>query len=387
MLKRILFAPVCIIAVVNVGTAQEKVHVKGELSAYGPQAVIYMEYTDQGKTVADSARLKEGKFSFTFRTKDPTQVMLMMSPDGLPMASYLTEMKAQNKQGEGAVFFADKGDFKIISADGTLSAMKVETASSFYNNEYKPYVQIIRDGNAAMKALSAEYQAAAPDKQQDTAYLAGVRGREKAINDEMYDKGLQFAKNHQGYTGLIALSRCLQYKSTDAVQLQAILGSFPEKVQFTFLGTSIRTALDVIVNTTIGKPAPQFEQKNTEGKLVKLSDFKGKYVLVDFWASWCAPCRQENPNLVHAFKAYESKGFTILGVSLDEKFTNWLEAINADGLTWTQVSDIKGFHNAVAQQYGIQFVPANFLLDPNGIIIAKNLRGPALQAKLAEILK
>lgn len=137
----------------------------------------------------------------------------------------------------------------------------------------------------------------------------------------------------------------------------------------------------------IGSVIPDFEQNDVDGKPVNIKSFRGKYVLIDFWASWCGPCRGENPNVVSAFKKYSSKNFTVLGISLDKSKDPWIQAINNDGLTWTHVSDLKGWTNAVAQKFGINSIPQNFLIDPNGVIIGKNLRGPDLEAKLESVLK
>ncbi|GAC1444136.1 MAG: TlpA disulfide reductase family protein [Sediminibacterium sp.] len=137
----------------------------------------------------------------------------------------------------------------------------------------------------------------------------------------------------------------------------------------------------------IGTQAIAFTQKDTANKPVSLSSFKGKYVLVDFWASWCRPCRAENPHVVEAFNQYKDKNFTVLGVSLDQDRNNWIQAIKADKLTWTHVSDLKYWNNAVAQLYHIQSIPANMLIDPDGKIIARDLREDALHKKLQELLK
>ena len=136
----------------------------------------------------------------------------------------------------------------------------------------------------------------------------------------------------------------------------------------------------------VGADAYDFEQNDVNGKPVKLSDFKGKYVLIDFWASWCKPCRQENPNVVKAYQAYKDKNFEILGVSLDSDKNNWLKAIKDDGLTWTNVSDLKGWKNEVGELYAIKAVPTNYLISPEGKIIAKDLRGADLEKFLAEKL-
>jgi peroxiredoxin len=132
---------------------------------------------------------------------------------------------------------------------------------------------------------------------------------------------------------------------------------------------------------------PDFAITDTSGKLMKLSDLRGKYVLVDFWASWCAPCRKENPNVVKAYQQYHDKGFEIVGVSLDTKKDAWMKAINKDGLTWNHVSDLKGWESDIVKEYGIKVVPTSFLLDKEGKVIANNLREEALPKKLAELLK
>ncbi|MEZ2441938.1 redoxin domain-containing protein [Chitinophaga sp. RCC_12] len=137
----------------------------------------------------------------------------------------------------------------------------------------------------------------------------------------------------------------------------------------------------------VGQVAPDFSLPDPSGKMISLSSFRGKYVLVDFWASWCGPCRQENPNVVKAYQQYKGKNFTILGVSLDKTKDKWQEAIKADGLAWNHVSDLKFWDSAVVPLYGLNAIPTNFLLDPQGKVIASNLRGPALEAKLQEVLK
>lgn len=147
------------------------------------------------------------------------------------------------------------------------------------------------------------------------------------------------------------------------------------------------TTQDKKVGLNIGDIAPELKFKNPQGKEVALSSLRGKVVLIDFWASWCRPCRVENPNIVAAYNKFKSKGFEIYGVSLDKNQGAWVNAIKQDGLNWVNVSDLGGWNSAGAATYGVRSIPGNFLLDANGVIIAKNLRGANLHAEIGKHLK
>jgi peroxiredoxin len=157
-------------------------------------------------------------------------------------------------------------------------------------------------------------------------------------------------------------------------------------VKKSYFGEKLGDLVSAAGKTAIGNVAPDFTQNDVAGNPITLSSLRGQYVMIDFWASWCGPCRQENPNIVQAYNAYKDKGFTILGVSLDQDKAAWEKAILDDKLTWLQVSDLKYWENAVARTYNIQSIPASILLDKEGKIIAKDLRGEALEAKLKELM-
>lgn len=175
--------------------------------------------------------------------------------------------------------------------------------------------------------------------------------------------------------------------SADLDELMVLEDNLDEGVSNSIYVKSINDRIENLEKTKVGATIPDFSQTDKDGTPISINDLRGQYVLVDFWASWCGPCRGENPNVVNAYKKYKDRGFTVLGVSLDDNKENWLKAIEDDNLDWYHVSDLKGWKNSVAKQFGVQSIPFSILIDKEGVILGKNLRGEELQNTLSDLFK
>ena len=202
-----------------------------------------------------------------------------------------------------------------------------------------------------------------------------------------YDEQFAFVRENPSSLVSLYLTQEAVGNEMDAAKGEPMFLMLSPALQNSEEGKQLKERITIGKKTMVGVKAIDFSQPDMNGKMISLSSFKGKYVLVDFWASWCGPCRAESPNLVKAYSKYKEKNFEIFGVSLDQSKDKWLKAVNDDQYTWTQVSEVKGWETAVAQEYGIEGIPFNILVDPNGYIVARNLRGEALEKKLKEIIK
>jgi len=232
--------------------------------------------------------------------------------------------------------------------------------------------------------LRAKAQAASDEDRKSDAFEKENKEAWNGINVQETIIIKKFIQDNPGSFFSLEILKSLAYK-VDYVESALLFNSLTPALKRSGDGKNFAERLSLLKNLVPGARAPEFTVADTSGKMVSLSSFRGKYVLIDFWASWCGPCRKEFPNLIKALDHYKNQNFTIVGVSVDGRKDNWLKAIHKDGTTWTQLSDLKAGDSKTAALYDINEIPQNFLLDPDGKIIAKHLMGEELENKLAEI--
>ncbi|PAW92949.1 hypothetical protein CKK33_05360 [Mucilaginibacter sp. MD40] len=366
-MKKLIFGALAILpAIASAQTG--KFTIQGKLGHISAPAKAYLQYRKDGNIAVDSAVLQDGKFTFTG------------DAGTVPMSGYLL----LNKKGDGMrksrdyhSVFIEPGTITVTSADTLKSAVITGTKTNKESAELQVALKPVNDAYTALE----EKQKNATDVQKEA-----LAKQEKAIEKQEAAINKKFIKEHPGsYLSLSAL-QSFAY-SADYTELAPLYEGLSPEIKASTGGKEFGELLPKLKAVALGATAPEFTETDTAGKAVALSSFRGKYLLVDFWASWCGPCRMENPNVVKAYNKYKNKNFTILGVSLDRPNAKaaWLGAIHKDGLTWTQVSDLQFWNSKAAALYGVRAIPQNFLIDPNGKIIGKNLTGGDLENKLEEL--
>jgi peroxiredoxin/uncharacterized protein YcfL len=331
--------------------------------------ITIMELTKAGAGWQDTITLKSNyTFEKKVKVKEPGYYKLnFYNRQAVDLILYKNDLEVHVDGNEAGGFFEVKGSPEIEfikAAQQTLNGVQSSPEAQ----------KLIADFNKAQ---------AANDQQ---TILAIQKAYQKLLSDAG-DKVAEQIKNSPPSLGVINV---LQAQMLDKDEYFDVYLATAEKLKkewpdFTHAKDFV-SMVDKLKALAIGQVAPEISLPNPEGQVVPLSSLRGKYVLVDFWAKWCGPCRKENPNIVRAYNEYKDKGFTVYGVSLDRSKADWLQGIQEDGLTWTHVSDLKYWQSEAAKTYNITAIPFSLLLDPNGKIIAKNLRGQALDDKLEEVL-
>jgi peroxiredoxin len=362
--------------------------IKGKIGTLNAPVKVFLVYALGANNITDSATIANGAFTFTGQVMIPVNASLFIDRKGRTFEKYVAENfpdGGPSKTAEMLSFYIEKGNINIASADSASNAVVTGSKTNEENTTLKAQLKPVMD---KAHNLAVEAQSAPADKQRSAAFQNTIQAKYKGLQAEQKTVLKSFISGHpDSYLSLLALTS-VSGPSPDVAEVEPIFNSLSDELKNSEQGRQLKSSIDALKITAIGSIAPDFTQNDVNGKPVRLSSFKGKYVLLDFWASWCGPCRQENPNVVRTFNKYKGKNFTVLGVSLDKESGReaWLAAIKNDGLTWTQVSDLKFWNNMVAALYGVQSIPQNFLIDPQGKIVAKDLRGDDLDNKLEELL-
>lgn len=351
-------------------SSKNNFEISGKFENAKPQAKVYLFGIDRTNEVAlDSTVLSEkGEFKFTHATEDVDFFRIKIDH---------SEYMLIAKNGDNIKLEANLTDetmaYKISGAD---EADKLQELNKTKNEFIAK--------NAAIEAQFQENVAKEPQSRQ--AIINQMTPAMLKAKEDLVNYILKFAMdNTSSLAGFYAIN------SLNASDYETELLAYADKIKSNFnknqAVTDFLIRMAKLRSVQIGQVAPDFTMNTIDGKTIKLSSLRGKYVMIDFWASWCQPCRQENPNVVNMYKKYKDRNFTILGISLDKDPVAWKQAVDADGLTWTHASELKDFDSPTVRAYQVDGIPANFILDAQGKIVGKNLRGEDLDAFLNKTLR
>lgn len=345
--------------------AQHTTHIKGKVGRI-TGAKVWLSYNVDGVMFRDSTHLKKGKFAFKVDVDEAVPATLRLEHlNGKQTGVFDTKE-----------CFLEPGIVEIVAKDSLLNADFVKGSQSKDYVLFREFVGLEETKRLASRAKLTK----------DEAELNRIQERRRAIVNNLNERYAKFVTAYpDSYFSLYALNY-ISGGTVNVALVEPLFESLTERLRNSPEGRELRSQIEAMKILKIGGLAPDFVQADTAGVPIKLSDYRGKYVLLDFWASWCGPCRQDNPNLVKAYHKYKDKNFTILGVSLDFKKKTWIDAVEKDGLVWTNVSDLGYFKNEAAVKYAIRAVPQNYLIDPDGRIVAIGLHGEELEMALAKFI-
>jgi len=359
-------------------SAQDDFTITAKVGTLNAPAKAYLSYRTETGPALDSADVTDGAFKFHGSIAEPSQALVLLAHEGGDIR--------QMQDPDRVAIYLEKGNIQITASD-SLAKATIEGGS--VNKDFAAYHARLAPVQEKMGGLMARYMAATDDQKQDPDFVQGLQAEAMMLQEEQKQIDFSYIKDHP--SSVVSLDLLYPYVGSEPAQevIEPAFNGLSAALKNSDKGKAIADQLSTLKRVDIGAIAPDFSQPDTAGNAIALSSLRGKYVLIDFWASWCAPCRQENPNVVAAYQAFKGKNFTVFGVSLDRPGAKdaWIKAIHDDGLQdWPHVSELKWWQSSVVEQYAIQGIPANFLLDPEGRIIAKNLRGEELHEKLKELL-
>jgi peroxiredoxin len=354
--------------------------ITGEIKGMPDGTKVFLEKQDKlsqtGLSPIDTVKLENGKFTFEGKAIEPEiHVVLFESKPG------------ENPQGFALVL--EKGNIKAQINKDSISYAKL--SGTYNNDEFTKYNsamwKIKKKADDFQMKNGALYEEAS--KKQDTVTINKLMKDLKKLREETDLYNSNYAEtNPKSFLSVLITEGMTVAQEPKFDKIKKIFDALDQDLKITKPGKKIKEALDAFSKTKTGEKAPDFSAKNPEGKVISLKESLGKVTIIDFWASWCNPCRLENPNVVALYNEFHGKGLNIIGVSLDREgdAAKWKEAIAKDKLTWTQVSNLKFWEEPIALKYNVKSIPATFVLDAKGNIVAKDLHGAELKAKVAELL-
>lgn len=369
-MKRIV-SLILLLGLISCQDAGDGFRISGTTENVADGKVIYFAQLDQNNQPQrmDSVTVKNQKFSL-----DLTQA-------AIPNLSFLTI----DGHGGNVMFISENEPVTFKIYGDSLQASKVSGGEE--NKVFFDYLNHIKSLNERVITVRNELNQLG--RNADSSTVAGLFEKEEEVLAEGREKKKSLIQEHPDKFAAILMVSDLQNLKAPYPEVKEHFEMLSNNIQQTSLAKSLKADLDKRSVTEIGSPAPRFSGPNPQGEEIALGDVMGKVTLIDFWAAWCKPCRDENPNIVRVYEKYHDQGFNIVGVSLDRpgQKDKWLQAIEDDGLTWTHISSLQFWQDPIAQLYGIQAIPAAFILDEDGVIVAKNLRGKALELKVKELLE
>lgn len=341
--------------------------------------VITVKAENAGSDYIYISKRKNGVMSDVDSAKTTVYPIILKGKQDVPEMLYL-RVKGSNTL---VPVFVENSEFSVTTDFEDPSLTKVEGSS--VHKEFDNYNAGLNTITSAQEALMTDYRAA--QKAGDAAKLTELEAKFDELDKKESDYNRNFVLQNKGSFVTPYVIRRAMFYSLELEDLKNLVASLDKSVLQSVYSIDLQEKIIVLEKVAIGKKYTEISLPGLDGNTMNLSDFIGKdVILVDFWASWCGPCRRENPNVVKLYNDYHSKGFDIVGVSFDTDGKGWREAIEKDGLVWHQMSDLKGWNSKAAELYGVASIPHTMLIGKDGTILAKNLRGDELRAKLAELL-